>query len=209
MFDLALVAFTTMFATINPIDGAVVYAAITANASSHERHRMAIRGVLIATGILMVFAFGGEFVLEKLGVTLAGLRVGGGILLMLIAVDMVFGRTSTASSTTPTETKEAIGRPDVSVFPLATPLLAGPGAMGAIVLLMGNIEGGIAEQAVVVGTVIGIMVMALVFLLAASQLHRFLSRTALSVIMRVFGVLLAALAAQFILDGIKASGAFV
>ncbi|MCP4329575.1 MAG: MarC family protein [Alphaproteobacteria bacterium] len=208
MFDLALVAFTTLFATIGPIDAAVVFAAITANASARDRRHMAIRGALIATGILLVFALGGDFVLERLGVTLSGLRVGGGILLMLMAIDMVFGRVSTASSTTADEAAEATTRTDVSVFPLATPLLAGPGALGAIVLLMGNVEDDYAKQAVVIGVMIGIMVLALVVLLGATQIHRFLSRTALNVITRVFGVLLAALAAQFILDGIKNSGAF-
>jgi multiple antibiotic resistance protein len=208
MFDLALVAFTTMFATINPIDSAIVYAAITAHATIGERNRMAIRGALVATLILLIFAFAGDFVLHRLGVSLAGFRVAGGILLMLIAIDMVFGRVSTASSTTPDETREATESADVSVFPLATPLLAGPGAMGAIILLMSNIRGDVEKQAVVVGVLVGIMAISAILLLAAAQLHRVLSRTALSVITRVFGVLLAALAAQFILDGIKNSGAF-
>ena len=208
MIDLALVAFTTLFATIGPIDAAIVYAAISANSTARERHRMAIRGTLIATLILVVFAFAGKFVLDRLGVSLDGLRVGGGILLMLIAIDLVFGRSSGASTTTPDETSEAVERADVSVFPLATPLLAGPGAMGAIVLLMGQIEGDVGKQAVVVAVLVAIMAAALVMLLLASQVQRVLSKTALNVISRVFGVLLAALAAQFILDGIKGSGAF-
>jgi len=208
MVDLALVAFTTLFATIGPIDAAIVYAAISADSTTGERHRMAIRGAAIATLILLVFAIGGKFVLDRLGVTLDGLRVGGGILLMLIAIDLVFGRTSTASSTTPEETSEAVERADVSVFPLATPLLAGPGAMGAIVLLMGHTGGDIAKQVVVVAVMLAIMAFALVLLLLAARVQRVLSRTAVHVITRVFGVLLAALAAQFILDGIKGSGAF-
>jgi multiple antibiotic resistance protein len=208
MFDLALVAFTTLFATIGPIDAAIVYAAISADSTARERHRMAIRGAVIATLIMLVFAVGGKFILDRLGVTLDGLRVGGGILLMLIAIDLVFGRESTASSTTPDETNEAVERADVSVFPLATPLLAGPGALGAIVLLMGTVGGDFAKQAVVVAVMVGIMVLALVLLLLAAQVQRVLSKTAINVITRVLGVLLAALAAQFILDGIKGSGAF-
>jgi multiple antibiotic resistance protein len=208
MFDLALVAFTTLFATIGPIDAAIVYAAISANSTARERHRMAIRGAIIATVILLGFAFAGEFVLGRLGVSLDALRVGGGILLMLIAIDLVFGRDSGASTTTPDETSEAVERADVSVFPLATPLLAGPGAMGAIVLLMAQTEGDLVKQGVIAGVVVAIMAGALVMLLLASQLQRLLSKTAINVITRVLGVLLAALAAQFILDGIKGSGAF-
>lgn len=208
MLDLAIVAFTALFATVSPIDTAAVFAALTHDATAVERRRMALRGVGIATGILLLFAFAGEFILDRLGVTLDALRIAGGILLLLIAIDMVFGRHSTASTTTADEAAEATNRRDVSVFPLATPLLAGPGAMGATMLLIGDVEGDPEKQAIIIGTIFAVMAVSLACLILAAQLQRLFGLTAMNVIARVFGILLAALAVQFILNGLAGAGAF-
>jgi len=207
MIDLALITFTTLFATVSPIDTAAVFAALTANLPGRQRAVMAIRGTAIATLILLAFAFFGDFILGRLGVTLDALRIAGGILLLLIAIDMVFGRHSTASGTTAEEAAEAATRTDISVFPLATPFIAGPGAMGAMILLVGNVEGDIAKQSVVIGVMLGVMVVTLCALLLAAQVQRLLGVTAINVIARVFGVLLAALAVQFMINGIRGIGA--
>ena len=130
MTEIALAAFATFFATIGPLDVAVMYASLTADATPKQRTVMAIRGTVIGTLILLIFAVFGDAILNLFGISLAALRIGGGILLLLIAIDLVFAKPSGASTTTSDETHEAEATTDVSVFPLATPLIAGPGAMG-------------------------------------------------------------------------------
>lgn len=206
MFETAILAFTTLFATVGPIDVAVMYAALSANCPPARRRAMALRGTLVATVILLGFALFGRILLDHLGISLAALRTAGGILLLLIAIDMVFARSSGGVSTTPDENREAAGKADLSVFPLATPLIAGPGAMGAVLLLMANTEGQPRLQLVVLLTLGLMMLITLVALLGANQLQRFIGVTGLYVISRVFGVILAALAVQFIIDGIGQSG---
>ena len=157
IIETATVAMATFFATIGPLDVAAVYAGLTATETPKRRRRMAIRGTLIATGILVLFALVGELLLIGLGISLAALRTGGGILLLLlIGIDMVFARTSGSTSTTEEEEIEAMGKRDIAVFPLATPLIAGPGAMGAVILLMANSEGNLILQATVVASLLAL-----------------------------------------------------
>ena len=206
MTETAIVAFTTFFATIGPLDVGPVFAAMTPAVAPKARRRMAVRGTLIATGILLIFALTGELLLTSLGISLAALRVAGGILLLLIAIDMVFARPSGSTSTTEEEALEAATRADVTVFPLATPLIAGPGAMGATILLMADAEGSLLSQGIVLAMLLAVMLVTLLSLLLASQLQRYLGLTGLHVVSRVFGVLLSALAVQFMFDGIQQSG---
>ncbi len=206
MLKTAVVSFATFFATIGPIDVAAMFAALTTASPLRSRLAMAVKGTLIATLILLAFAFVGELLLNYFGISLAALRTAGGILLLLIAIDMVFARSSGGVSMTEDESREARTQSDISVFPLATPLIAGPGAMGAAILLMANTGGDWLLQAVVVASLLAVLLLTLVLLLMASQVHRFLGVTGLHVITRVFGVLLSALAVQFIFDGIADSG---
>ena len=209
MMETAVVAFTTFFATIGPLDVGPVFAAMTPRALPKARRRMAIRGTAIATGILFFFALAGDVLLSSLGVSMAALRVAGGILLLLIAIDLVFARQSGSTSTTEEEAREGAGKADVSVFPLATPLIAGPGAMGAAILLMADAEGNLLSQVIVLLMLLAVLVITLAALLLSAQLQRYLGVTGLHVISRVFGVLLAALAVQFMFDGIAQSGILV
>lgn len=206
MIETASVALATFFATVGPLDVAMIYAALTVNQKPPARVRMALRGTLTAGAILLVFALFGETLLTMLGISLAALRTAGGILLLLIAVDLVFARTSGATSTTEDETREAAARLDISVFPLATPLIAGPGTMGAVILLMANAEGEINRQITVLASLLAVLLFTLGCLITASQLQKLLGRTGTHVINRIFGVLLSALAVQFIFDGIAESG---
>ena len=208
MLETALRALTTFFATVSPIDVAALFAAITASATITQRRHMAIKGTLIATAILLTFIVFGNDILHWIGVTLPALRTAGGILLLLLGIDMVLARHSSMAFTTTAETAEAEAKADISVFPLATPLIAGPGAMSAAVLLASETEGKPLLVAIVVLAMLVIMLMTLALLLIAGQLHRFLSVTSQNVIMRVVGVLLSAVAVQFIFDGISASGIF-
>jgi len=208
MIETATLALATFFATISPIDIAPVFAALTANRTQKYKRVMAIRATLIATVILLVFALIGELLLASLGISLAALRTAGGILLLLISIDMVFARSSGITSTTEEEDHEAILKHDISIFPIATPLIAGPGAMGAAILLMANAEGDLALQAVVVGSLLTILLLTGITLLLAGRIQHVLGVTGMNVISRVIGVLLAALAVQFIFDGFKQSGLF-
>src|SRR5690606_20500481 len=125
------VAFATFFATVGVADIAFIFAGLTRNNTSRERFVLATRGILIATAILLFFGVVGNLILDLFGITLPALRVAGGILLILIAIDMVFARHSGGTGTTDEEEAETRKRDDISVFPLAMPLLAGPGAISA------------------------------------------------------------------------------
>ena len=206
MLETAIVAFTTFFATIGPVDIAVIFAVMTHGSSAAEKKAMAIRGCMIASLILIGFLLAGEALLFALGISLAALKISGGILLLLIAIDMVFARSSGVSSTTAEENQEAIKKEDISVFPLATPLIAGPGAMGAAILLMASAEKDITSQSIVVAALLSVLAITLVLLLLASKVQRLLGVTGMHVISRVFGVLLSALAIQFMLNGLAQSG---
>lgn len=205
-WDIAAVAFATFFATVGPVDVAAIFLAITPRMKAKAKRAMALKGVAIATAILLLFALVGDVVLNGLGISLAAFRTGGGILLLLIAVDMVFARSSGGVSTTSDEKAEAANKPDISVFPLATPLIAGPGAMGAAILLVADRQGDWAGGAMVIGALLAVMLLTLVLMLIAERVQRLLGVTGQHVIMRVAGVLLTALAVQFIFDGIRDSG---
>lgn len=208
MLEIGIIAFTTLFATIGPIDVAAMFAALTTRSTPKARRSMALRGIAVATVILLAFALFGNAMLAALGISLAALRTAGGILLLLISIDMVFARDSGGVSTTEVETEEAVLKDDIAVFPLATPLIAGPGAMGAVILLMANSSGRVLHQLVVLGAMVAVLLITYLALLSATQIQRVLGVTGLHVISRVIGVLLAALAVQFIFDGVAQSGIF-
>ncbi len=206
MLETAIVTFTTFFATIGPVDVAVIFAAMTKGSSAKDKRIMAVRGTLIAMVILICFALMGETLLKTLGISLSALKFSGGILLLLIAIDMVFARTSGGSSATDEETREGAGKEDVSVFPLATPLIAGPGSMGAIMLLMAKAQNDLKTQAIVIAAMLSVLLLTLILLLLANKVQKLLGITGIHVISRVFGVILAALAVQFMFDGLAHSG---
>jgi multiple antibiotic resistance protein len=206
MIDTAILAFTTLFATIGPLDVAAMFAVLTVNDSAAVRRRTAFRSTFVATVILLVFALLGEVMLKSLGISLAALQIGGGILLLLIGIEMAFAISSGATSTTDEEKQEAATRQDIAVFPLATPLIAGPGAMGAVILLMAATDGVIVLKLAVVSMLLLMLLLTLLSMLLATHIYRLLGVTGMHVISRVMGVLLSALAVQFILDGIQKSG---
>ena len=206
MLETAALAFATFFATIGPLDVAPMFAALTAQQSPEQRRATALRAILVATTILLGFALAGEVVFASLGISLAALRTSGGILLLLIAIDMAFARSSGGTSTTEDEQREANTRADVSIFPLAMPLIAGPGAMGAAILLMADQSGDPSGQAIVLAALLAILLATFIAFLLASKIQQLLGLTGMRVVTRVMGVLLAALAVQFIFDGIGQSG---
>lgn len=206
MLEAAVLTFTTLFATVGPFDVAAVYAVLSARLAVPERRRTATKAALIATAILLGFAVFGSSALRFLGVSLPALRIAGGILLLLVAIDMVFARHSGVTSTTEAESHEAEARNDISVFPLATPLIAGPGAMGATILRMAEAQGKLTHQLAVIGALLAVMAITWGLLIVAGRVSRFFGVTGINVIMRVLGVLLASLAVQYIVDGIGGTG---
>lgn len=200
-----LLAFATFFATVGVADIAFIFAGLTRNNSSGERFVFATRGILIATGILLFFGFVGNAILDIFGITLPALRVAGGILLLLIAIDMVFARHSGGTGTTSEEEAEGMARDDISVFPLAMPLLAGPGAISAVILLTTGARTDI-DFWIVIAALVATLFIAWLTLLVAIPIQKVLGLTGLSVLTRIVGILLTALAVQFVFDGIRDSG---
>ena len=199
------VALATFFATVGVADIPFIFAALTKDDTAAQRFGVAVRGIVIATGILLIFGVLGEGILKLFGITIPALRTAGGILLLLIAIDMVFARHSGATGTTTEEDVEARRREDISVFPLAMPLLAGPGAISAVILLTAG-TGYNADFFIIMAALLSIMGLAFMTLLLAIPIQRLLGITGLAVVSRVVGILLAALAVQFLFDGIKTSG---
>lgn len=206
MFAVALTSFTTFFATIGPIEAAVLFATLTPNVGRMERRRIAMKAVAIAAAILAVSTLLGGPLLRQLGVTIPALQTAGGVILLMISLEMIFARPSGAFKLTPPEGAEAQTKDDLAVFPLATPLLAGPGAMSAGILLAANAHGDPAALAVTVAALTAVMALVLALLLLAHEVTNFLGVTAQRVMMRVFGILLAAIAVQAVFNGIGASG---
>ncbi|HYW76061.1 MAG TPA: MarC family protein [Gammaproteobacteria bacterium] len=191
------------FVVIDPPGLSAMFAALTRGGDNTYRRRMAIKATLLATGILYVFAFIGAQLLQALGVTLPAFKIAGGILLFLVAIDMIFARQSGLRSATVREQEEARFKEDISVFPLAFPLIAGPGALTTVILLAGN-AGGQPWEFVSVLIILGIiLLLTFIALLASGRLMRLLGVTGSNVLGRLLGVILAAMAVQFVIDGIQ------
>lgn len=204
MLDLLFNTFVMLFVVIDPIALAPMFVGLTLGGSEAYKRKMAYKATGIATGVLVVFVFVGDAILRTLGIGLPAFRVAGGILLFLIAIEMVFARQSGVRSTTASERVEAEQREDISVFPLAIPLIAGPGALTTLLLMVADRRGEPVEIAVVVVTLLIVLLLTLATLLAASRIMRVIGETGANVVGRLLGVLLAALAVQLIFDGLSA-----
>ena len=203
MTALFVSAFVTFLVVIDPPGCAPIFAGLTREATAAHRRAMAIRSVLVAAGILLFFALLGEELLGALGVSLSAFRIAGGIMLFLIAIDMVFER-RTERRENRAEEVAASEVDDVSVFPMAIPMIAGPGSIASAMLLTARADG-LAQTAIVLGALLAVLVLTLLALLAAGPLMRLLGHKMEAMITRLLGVILAALAVQFVLDGIERS----
>ena len=209
MLELFLSAFVTLFVVIDPPGCAPIYAGLTARATPAARRAMALRACLIAGAILLFFAIAGEDLLAAMHIELDAFRIAGGIMLFLIALDMVFEkrtqrREDRAEKVLAEQASGDPGHDDVSVFPMAMPMLAGPGAIASIMLLAGQARG-LEGTAVVLGALLAVLALTLLALIAASPLMRLFGAKVEAVITRLLGVLLAALAAQYVIDGLRGS----
>lgn len=204
VFDDAINAFTTLFVIIDPIGNAPIFLALTAGMGAVQRRRIAVRGVLIGAMILTVFAWTGDAVLSFVGISMPAFRIAGGLLLFLTALDMLFERRTERREKR--AESEAETENDPSVFPLATPLIAGPGSITAVILLMDEHSGDLPGQFMVLGVLFVVLLLAFALLTLSGPLERLLRRTGTMVITRVLGMLLAALAVQFVIDGLSSVG---
>lgn len=204
MLEKMLNMFIVLLVVVDPVGVTPVFGALTRGGGELHRRRMAVKGTLLAAGILLIFALIGDWLLTTLGITLPAFKIAGGMLLFLIAIDMVFARQSGGRSATGREQEEARHKEDISVFPLAFPLIAGPGALTTILLMVGESHGNPLYFISMIGVLLVILLLTLVCLLMAGRLMKLLGETGANVMDRLFGVILAALAVQFVLDGIRA-----
>lgn len=201
MIELFISALVTFFVVIDPPGCAPIFASLTTGATPRQRRAMAIRAIVIATFILVFFALLGEQLLGTLGITLDAFRIAGGIMLFLIAFEMVFEKRTQRREDRAQKIIDTPEIEDVSVFPMAMPMIAGPGTIASIMLLQARSQG-IEESLVVLAALGIILLLTLLALLAAGPLMRLLGQRIEAVITRLLGVVLAALAAQFVIDGL-------
>jgi multiple antibiotic resistance protein len=202
--ELFLSAFVTFFVVIDPPGCAPIYAGLTKGASRAQARSMALRATAIASVILLVFALFGQELLGALHIELNSFRIAGGLMLFFIAFDMVFEKRTQRRESRAEKVAATPEIEDVSVFPMAMPMLAGPGAIAAVMLLMNEADGW-ADKAQVLAALGAVLVITAAALVAAGPLIRLLGDKVEAVITRVLGVLLAALAAQYVIDGLKGS----
>ncbi len=205
MLEKILNMFIVLLVVVDPVGVTPMFGALTRGGGELHRRRMAIKGTALAAAILLIFAFIGDWLLTTLGISLPAFKIAGGMLLFLIAIDMVFARHSGGRSATGREQEEARYKEDISVFPLAFPLIAGPGALTTVLLMVGEARGNALLFLALIGVLLAVLVLVLVCLLLAGRLMVLMGETGANVMDRLFGVLLAALAVQFVMDGIRAA----
>jgi len=201
--ELFVSAFITLFVVIDPPGCAPIFAGLVSGAPPSQARAMALRACAIATAILVVFALFGERLLGALHIELDAFRIAGGIMLFLIALDMVFERRTQRREERAEKLRHESEVEDVSVFPMAMPMLAGPGSIATVMLLMSRAQGTEATLAILAALAL-VMLLSAIALVAAGPLMRLLGTRVEAVITRLLGVLLAALAAQYVIDGVRA-----
>jgi multiple antibiotic resistance protein len=196
-----ITAFATLFVVIDPPGLVPLFIALTRGMGPEKRRAMARRACIIAAVLLLLFGVAGEAILSFIGISMPAFRIAGGILLFLTALDMLFER-----RTQRREGQQAEPDHDPSVFPLATPLIAGPGAIATMILLVGEAGSDWTATATVLSLMLVMMLVTYAFFLASPPLERMLGRTGVIVITRLLGMLLAALSVQFVIDGVRGTG---
>jgi multiple antibiotic resistance protein len=203
MLEFVFNSFVTLLVVVDPPGLAPIFAALTRGYPEKRKRETAIRATVLGATILLVFALVGTALLEALGIGLPAFRIAGGVLLFLLALDMIFASSTGLRSKTVREQEEESYQQDVSVFPLAIPLLAGPGSITTVLLYTG--ERSATELALFVAVLLSVLLLTLASLLLAPLIMGLLGETGANVLSRVLGVVLAALGVQFVLDGIQAS----
>jgi multiple antibiotic resistance protein len=194
-------AFATAFTIIDPVGMIPLTISVTATASTRERAAIVDRAVLVAGGVIIVMAVVGRLILDSLGITLPAFTIAGGILLFLISIDMLFAR-KTGAKQTEEEEREGAESGNPAVFPLAIPMLAGPGTIATVLVLVSIARGKPEEQVLVFAAYASAMLVTWICMRASAQLLRIIGNTGIHVVTRLFGILLSALAVQFVINGL-------
>jgi MarC family membrane protein len=207
MFHIFPSALATLLVAVGPVEVAAMFLALTPGMSPAHKRKLAILSAATALGVLLAFALGGIQLLALIDVGLPAFRTAGGVLLLMVAADLLLAQHSALSSITSTEQDEAKFQSDIAIFPLAIPLTAGPGSMTAVVLLMGKAHKP-SDALFVLAALVIVIALTFASMLLSDRLMRVLGVTGANVIARVSGILLAALAMQFIFDGLSTSHVF-
>jgi multiple antibiotic resistance protein len=205
MYDIAISAFIAMFVIIDPIGNVPIFMALTKDTTHQHQRAMAVKGTAVAFVVLAFFAWFGSGFLDLLGIGLPAFRIAGGVMLSFIAYEMVFERRNPRKSKTANDLNKATSPDDISVCPLAIPLLAGPGAIASIMLLMSNYGGDTQSQMIVTGALAAVLLVCMIMYMLGTVIERLLGDMISAVITRLLGIILAALSVQFITDGLRAT----
>lgn len=197
--------FVVLFVVVEPLSLVPMFGALTRGGSERYRRKMALKSTFLAAIILLVFAFTGNWFLGVMGISLDAFKIAGGLLLFMISLDMVFARPSGVRTTTVREQEEARYKEDISVFPLAFPLISGPGAMATLLLLVGEVQQDPLLFAGLIIILLLVLALSLLFMLLTPLVMRVLGVTGANVISRLLGVVLVALSVQYVVDGIRGS----
>ena len=203
MLDELVKFFVVLMVVVEPLSLLPILAGLTEGADDAYRRRMSVKAVGMSAAVCLVFAVSGGVMLELLGISVDAFKVGGGILLFILAIEMVYARPSGARSITPGEDEAAHHRGDISVFPLAFPLIAGPGALATILLAFGGVPLGSLQFFAQIGVILVVLAINLALMLLTGPVMRTIGQTGGAVMGRLLGVLLAALASQFVMDGVR------
>ena len=203
LFDFAFLTFWSLFVIVDPITTVPTFLAMTETNTRQERIRMARLASIVACLVLLSFALAGDAILKAFGITVPAFEIAGGILLLIVALDMLQAR-RTAIKETPEEQAAGTTKEDVAITPLAIPMLAGPGAITAVVLISAQAQS-FAHRAIVIGNIVFVSLLVFLILRTAAVRSAILGPITLKIITRLMGLLLAAIAVQFILNGIRSS----
>ena len=195
--------FISLFVVINPVAIILLFIELTQKFTANERKKIASKACLISAILLIFFSFIGDWLLKLMGISDAAFQIAGGFLLLITAIEMVAANHTGMTMTTPSEEKEVRTSRDIAVFPLAIPLIAGPGALMTVILFMKEAESYFFQQLIVIGIILTVIGLTYLFLRAAALIQKVIGITGSNVVTRVFGIILMALATQFILSGIK------
>lgn len=203
-FEFLISALVTLFVVVDPVGLAPTFLAVTQGLSEKQRREVALRASLIAAGILFGAAIGGDWLLRQLGISLPAFRIAGGLLLFAIAFEMVFELRQARESKTAEEAVEEHVH-HIAAFPLAIPLLAGPGAITAVILLTGQANERAVWLAILFGVIAAVVLASYLSFCAAGRIGKLMGITGNVVLSRLLGVILAALAVQYVVDGVRAA----
>jgi len=204
MSDFFQTAFVTLLVTLDPPGLAPIFIALTLGMTKDEKHEVAIRASIIAFTILLVFALGGTAVMGALGISLPAFRIAGGLLLFYTAFQMIFAERGQRKKELATDAVTIDHVDNLAAFPLAIPLMSGPGSITAVILLAERAGGNLEEQAGLISIIAAIMLLCYIVFRLSERVARLFGTTGTLVLGRMLGVILAALAAQFVIDGVRA-----